>query len=289
MNLTTLGKYLLGNGEAILRIAASRNAVWLGLLFVISAGFAREYDGEYLLAEPWHLALPFVASLGTSFLLFSLLWLLARGRSRAGVSFFAGYRSFLGLYWLTAPLAWLYAIPVERFLDPVAAAEANLWLLGIVSAWRVFLMIRVAIALFGASVFGAVASVLLFADVVALVLIYFTPMPVVSFMGGVHGGADAIVRNTSLIVGAAGVLTLPVWMVGTVWNVIAGEWTPWFPATTDEVPRSRGLWKLAAASLLIWLPILPYTQNEQRLRFEAEHRLQKGPSINDVLGIRPPR
>jgi len=31
--------------------------------------FAREYDGEDLLHEPWHLLLPLVASLATSFIL----------------------------------------------------------------------------------------------------------------------------------------------------------------------------------------------------------------------------
>ena len=43
------------------------------MLFVISAGFAREYDGEDLLHQPWHVLLPLVTSLITSLLLFVLL------------------------------------------------------------------------------------------------------------------------------------------------------------------------------------------------------------------------
>ena len=48
---------------------------------------------------------------------------------------------------MTAPLAWLYAIPYERFLSPVGATRANLWTLGLVAAWRVLLIIRVLVVL----------------------------------------------------------------------------------------------------------------------------------------------
>src|SRR6187397_2748997 len=44
MTITTLGQYLCGNRSAILRVAASPDALWLGGLLVISAGLAREYD-----------------------------------------------------------------------------------------------------------------------------------------------------------------------------------------------------------------------------------------------------
>jgi hypothetical protein len=51
--------------------------------------------------------------------------------------------SFFGLFWMTAPVAWLYAIPVERWCDEVEAAKWNLRLLGVVALWRVLLMSRV--------------------------------------------------------------------------------------------------------------------------------------------------
>ena len=50
--------------------------------------------------------------------------------------------SFLGVFifiGLTAPPAWLYAIPVERFMSFDAAAITNMWFLLIVAAWRVAL------------------------------------------------------------------------------------------------------------------------------------------------------
>jgi hypothetical protein len=43
MTLATLAKYLfLLDRQAIRDIASCRQTVWLGLLFVLSAGFARE-------------------------------------------------------------------------------------------------------------------------------------------------------------------------------------------------------------------------------------------------------
>src|SRR5688572_9882644 len=144
MSPLTIVQYLVGSRTAIERIAACRQAPWLGLLFVFSAALAREYDGRDLLHEPWHLLLPLVASLATSFLLYLLLRVVGWFRGAGWKPFFAGYWSFLGLYWMTAPLALLYAIPVERFFDAADATRANLVLLGIVSLWRVLLITRVA-------------------------------------------------------------------------------------------------------------------------------------------------
>src|SRR5206468_2426101 len=99
--------------------------------FVLSAGLAREYDGEDLLAEPWHLAIPLGASLASSFLLFAVAYVVAVFRGAPCEPFYGRYLYFLGLFWMTAPLAWLYAIPYERFLSPVGAVQANLLTLGV--------------------------------------------------------------------------------------------------------------------------------------------------------------
>src|SRR4051812_46517892 len=130
MGLRTLLLYLIGNRQAILTLAANRWTVWLGAVFVLSAGLAREYDGADLLHEPWWLLIPFGASIGASFFLAML--------ASSAVRDFAWYkyRCFLGLFWMTAPLAWLYAIPFERFLDPVSAMQANVYVLGLVATWR---------------------------------------------------------------------------------------------------------------------------------------------------------
>src|SRR5436190_2016610 len=86
-----------------------------------SACVEREYDGEDLRAEPWYLLIPFGASLVTSLLLFNEVWHRGRKHRIEPMPFWRSYRGFLALYWATAPLAWLYAIPVERFLSLMGA------------------------------------------------------------------------------------------------------------------------------------------------------------------------
>ena len=84
-------------------MAQCRQAVWPGLLFVLSAGFAREYDGESLIDEPWHVLLPLAASLITSLILFWMVSVTARRRSSGETTIHVPYRTFLSLFWMTAP------------------------------------------------------------------------------------------------------------------------------------------------------------------------------------------
>ena len=70
MSIGTLLRYLVGNRQAILQIAGTRNVLILGILFVMSAGLAREYDSRDLIHEPAYLFAPLVASVATSFVLF---------------------------------------------------------------------------------------------------------------------------------------------------------------------------------------------------------------------------
>jgi hypothetical protein len=52
ISILDLGRFLFGSSAAIIKLSESKSTLWLGLIFVLSAGFAREYDGEFLLAEP---------------------------------------------------------------------------------------------------------------------------------------------------------------------------------------------------------------------------------------------
>ena len=101
MDIRTVGRYLIGDRQAILDIARGRHVLWLGAIFVLSAGVAHKYDGEDLLHEPWHLALPFVASVGRRSS--SSWWRAALLEARGSTKFFHCYLSFLGLFWMTAP------------------------------------------------------------------------------------------------------------------------------------------------------------------------------------------
>jgi hypothetical protein len=209
MRIRTLLLYLVGKRQAILEIANDRPALWIGLIFVLSAGFAREYDGKDLTAEPWHIIVPVGASLATSFLLFLLTF--RRGDDDlSSVPFFAAYRSFLTLYWMTAPLAWIYAIPFERFLDPYEATMANLCCLGLVATWRVLLMIRVISVLMGYHVLAAVFPVLLFGDTIAVVAIQFLQVPILDLMGGIRmTPKENMLLNTTFFISFWALLRCP--------------------------------------------------------------------------------
>src|SRR6516225_4864139 len=88
VRIRTLLAYWIGNRQAVLDIASNRSVLWVGLLFVFSAAFARDYDGEDLLHEPWRLLIPLGASLAASFLLFSVAYALAISKGASVWRFF---------------------------------------------------------------------------------------------------------------------------------------------------------------------------------------------------------
>jgi hypothetical protein len=292
VSIRTLLLYLIGGRRAILEIATDRRALWVGLLFVLSAGFAREYDGQDLLREPWHLLVPVGASLAASFLLFLVacgrLFLRRKGRP----PFLASYRSFLTLFWMTAPLAWLYAVPYERFLSPGNATSANLWSLALVAAWRVALMIRVVSVLTGRGGVPSTFLVMAFGDAVALTAVFLMPKPIVSIMGGVRlTESEAAVYGATMFVTIAGILSAPLWGIGGLIAFFTGK-PQWQVPAVDAAPApaSRGALALAVASLAIWVPILPWTQAEQRLRSQVEADMKGGRIADglDLLSAHPP-
>src|SRR5262249_61264180 len=99
-------------------------------------------------------------------------------------TFLSAPRSFLSLFWRPSPLPWFYAVPYERFLSVADAVRANLLTLALVSAWRVALMTRVVSVLMGYRVGAAFVLVMAYADAVALALLWFAPLPSITFMGG---------------------------------------------------------------------------------------------------------
>jgi hypothetical protein len=290
MGIGTLLGFLIGNRTAILTIAAHPRAWMVGLVFVFSAGFAREYDGEDLLHEPWHLALPLVASLLASFLLYGILYGFSTAWRKDGPTFLQGYRSFLGLFWMTAPLAWLYAIPYERFLGPLEATQANLTTLAIVAAWRVALMVRVAVVLMGMPFWTSLFRVMAYADGAALLAVCFLPFRILELMGGTRGmtEAEAAVRNAAGAVLCWGGATLPIWLIpalgGMLDENVAGAWQ--IPTQTGAAPQGVGLPLriVAFLSVAAWIGILPFTQPEQKLRYEVELAFREK-RIADALAV----
>lgn len=277
MTLMTPLWYLLGGREAIRSIISTPGVLWLGLAFVFTAGLAREYDGEYLPAEPWHLFIPLVASLGTSFLLYNLLWVVTIHWGKSWVPYWKTYRMFLSLYWMTAPLALLYAIPVERFLTEVGATQANLNLLLIVSVWRVVLITRASCVLLGEPWWRVFFPVMLFGVSVAVFLTYFIEIPLLQIMGGVRlTNSESLISITTFLVQYLGMLSLPIWGSMTLLIMIPGNIGSERQIPGEFHPLPRRLWGLPIAVAAMIAAFLPGTQAEQRLRYQVEQDFKRG-------------
>ncbi|MFK7884980.1 MAG: hypothetical protein AB8F26_12460, partial [Phycisphaerales bacterium] len=278
--LRTIVRFLLGNKDAIQRIAASKPALWASLVFVLSAGLAREYDGEYLLAEPWHFLRPIGASFASGTVLFLLVhpWIRSSLKpDQLPVSIGIAYRRFMTCYWMTAPLALLYAIPYERFMSPADAVRMNLLTLAIVAAWRVLLITRVASVLYKTNYTAMFFIVMLFADAVAWAVVTYIPAPVMDFMGGVqHTERDAILASATFNIQILSFLSAPVWVIGALIAMNSARRVA--ITLPNSALRPNRSWRtIAAASLLIWIPPLLIAQPEQARRhavmqhFEADN------------------
>lgn len=313
LSVITLVRYLSGSRPAILALATHPSSLFVGMLFVFSAGLAREYDGEDLLHEPWHLLIPFAASLATSFVLFVIMDVIAtvhrvmRGlsptygtdpllsptkgsqmtplpqatievQSPAQTGLVGRYRVFLSLYWLTAPLAWLYAIPMERLLGSERdAASANLWLLAAVAFWRVLLITRVCSVLYRTSFAASFFPVMLFADSLAIGIMRQIPVDILVMMGGVRmTDSELSLAEAKLLVVVLGTLSWPIWAIGSLYSFFGPKWSWTVGPVTAPKPVNRTVWLIAVASIVLLLAILPWTQPEQQLRYSVEHAVETG-------------
>ena len=63
-------RYQLGDPEAIRELAAQRGSLVVGLILVLSAGIAREYDHEYIGEATHFFFLPLLASLLIALILY---------------------------------------------------------------------------------------------------------------------------------------------------------------------------------------------------------------------------
>jgi hypothetical protein len=103
----------------------------------------------------------------------------------------------MGLFWMTAPCAWLYALPVERLCpDSLTAIKVNFALLGIVATWRVLLMGRVISVLTGNP---GTAILLVGSSVIVVPLICLKSLNVAVMVmgGGVHSPEQKFILDFS--------------------------------------------------------------------------------------------
>ncbi|MCM8541805.1 MAG: hypothetical protein NE328_16170 [Lentisphaeraceae bacterium] len=189
--------YLFGNEQAIKKLAFSHNSLYLGAFFVLIAGIAREYDQENLLEVPGIFLIPFPASIVMCFLLYLFSW--AYFRKSINPNGLGHFRIFLAVFWLTAPCAWVYAIPVESLFDSLTALKINLWLLFIVALWRVLLFTRVIKVLTGVNIILAIITL---ACPVIFISTFFSQLSLLGIMsGGNHSEEQLVLMNANSSVG----------------------------------------------------------------------------------------
>lgn len=269
MSITTLLRFLVGGREAILQTASDRWTLAIGLIFVLSAGFARNYARTDLRREPWCLAIPFVASVASSLGLFAWLYVLAWWPSE----FVTHYLSFLGLYWLTAPLAWLYAVPVERWMSRDGSVKSRLAMLGVVAAWRVALIVRILHVLLQPDDGSLFFAVMVYVSGLAVFAIWLTTRQrgqpeaapeVISFMAVMPPPA----RTERRLIHRAGCFVVGIALPGFalcglgLWVTFTGVASWQFPelALADTLMPRFDLWLLAGGSVSVWSFVLPTTQ-----------------------------
>lgn len=280
---------LIGDRSAILQVASDRWALAIGALFVLSAGLARNYSRVDLQRKPWYLAVPFGASIATSFGLFTWVYVIASWHNARVDAFAENYQSFLGLYWLTAPLAWLYVLPVERWTTRVHAVQVRLGMLGLVATWRVALITRVLYVVLQAGGTGLFCTVMLFVCGVAIFAIVLTsrqrekpePAPaVISFMGVMpdpERRERRIIRQAGCIVIIVAIACIAICSYRL--SMLRPDVSSWqFNANSFAVvrPPSAGLWWVAFGSIFSWLSLLPVTQRQRRLATQVNELYESG-------------
>lgn len=159
MRLHELFWFFLGDAEAIRSLAANRWSLAAGALLVLTAGLARNYDTQDVRRQWWRLLIPFAASTLAAAVLVLVIMLV----TGSAALWLEQARGILGLFWLTAPLAWLYGIPYERIWPPALAVRNRRLALGAVALCRVVLMTRCVSVLCGCSLGQAFLMVLCFA------------------------------------------------------------------------------------------------------------------------------
>lgn len=294
MTSNVLLRYLIGEADAIRLVAASSHAIFVGGLFVLSAGLARTWQRHDLKSRPWMLGIPFVASIVAMTIFVQLLLLFVGWPTDGPRGVFQVWASMLGLFWMTAPLAWLYGIPFERFATRIGAVKFRLWTLLVVSVWRVVLMIRVLVVSFHVPDGAATLFVLVAGSVVALAALKFTkprrPESIPTVVLGMASIAPAGARENRVIQSVTGCLTPMLWIflltaLPVLWfsDIAAGQLAI-DPPTIAVLSATPGLWGLAAGAVLFWCVWLPRAQRRQQLRTRVES-LMSGRKLSEAVEL----
>ena len=279
MNFWTTLRFVFGDPGAIREVARNRAALWTGIVLVLLTGIARNYDQTFFLESPMWLIGPLAFSFFSGSFLYSIL---IRGFARRHFPEEKRnekqWTTFIALFWMTAPVAWLYAIPVERFLDAYRAAQANIALLAVVSLWRVLLMSRILSVLFKIQFWRALAWVLVAAALEVIVVL---------FVGALSSGTF----SRAILAGMAGMRNAPEEtllnsVLGFVWGwswavLIAGLalGLRYFRQTIPPLPKllpAKMPWVQLAILTVIWAVVSIRPQQEQHRFISHAALVDKG-------------
>jgi hypothetical protein len=247
--------FLVGNRHSIQRLIQAKHGLWLGGLFVFSAALSREYDAVSLLHRPWELLGSFAASL----ILCSGLFLCIQfclAMTQRKLENHGAYASFLTGYWLTAPMAWLYAVPVEIMADEVTALQFNLTALSIVSLWRVLLFSRVVSVQFHLPYLVSLLWILLPCMLVAFAVLLKAIMPMIAIMGGLRltQTQEMLREFQSNVLGILYYSMLPVfiaWCATIAFSRIRSETS--IPLNERVTRISKSAWSVAITAVFVLL------------------------------------
>ncbi|HVK58378.1 MAG TPA: hypothetical protein VM735_06325 [Candidatus Kapabacteria bacterium] len=260
--------YQFGNAESIRRVAGSKYLLPVGTLLVLITSIPRNYDQTFIGEVPWWPLIPLVSSFVSGSFVF---YVLKHGFIKeADGKFSRKYWMFLGLFWMTAPIAWLYGIPVERWMTARSAAVANLWLMGIVSIWRVALFSRVMSVIYEVPWLRTGGWVLLAASLEVAAVLFF------SGFGEAIGRGMAGMRNSpeqNLIIGVLGTVFWTA-VIAVPLLLIVLKSALRFPgkAKISELPEcNKTPWLLLLCIAVIWgaLAILPQQELAKEWKYRA--------------------
>jgi hypothetical protein len=273
--------FQFGRADAIRTVASSSSAIWTGIVLVLLTAFARNYDQTYIPEKPflWFFG-PLLFSVVSGTWLFLITYGLCARLKMPDVDYarrpplWRYWRGFMGAFWMTAPIAWLYAIPVERFFDSLTAAKANVALLAIVSLWRVLLMARVLQVVCSAPFVRTLLWVIAAASVEVIVLVVAGgtySKRIMAAMGGMRNSPEEQVLVRAFVQASElafwgfiiAFCILAVWR----WRGIVHQW----PALI----RSRmPVWFLAVAAIA-WVLVAWPNQVTVRRNFSLEQHIAK--------------
>lgn len=216
MNLPrTAGRVLTFRASRDELLALGPRQALFGLALAAVAGAGRHWDAEGL---SWvrHTG---IGSAAYTLALAAAIWV-ALAPLRPAALGFTRIVAFVGL---TAPPGLLYAVPIERFLDPRAAADVNVAFLLVVAVWRV--------ALFGwflrklsrlpvlPLMFGAGLPVL---GLLGLLGLTNLTGVVAQSMGGWRevSPATRAAEETAVLLGAGAILLFLPWLI--CWGIAVG-------------------------------------------------------------------